>query len=158
MLNATIERKLKVAGYCKVKADKGDYPKEMLNTKAEILKRFIEGHREWELVKVYADIVDSTKPKKRKAYKELVKDCHKGKVEKIIVKSLTSISRNTVEVLKFIKEMKDLNISIYFESEMMDTSYPYCDTLIKVLEQIGETEKPMIKSWGKVRIGGTANV
>lgn len=51
----------------------------------------------------------------------MMEDCRAGKIDKILMKAISRFARNTVDCLKFTRELKDLNISVYFEKENIDT-------------------------------------
>ena len=54
----------------------------------------------------------------------MIADCRAGKINKILVKSISRFARNTVDALNYIRELKELGISIYFENENIDTLTP----------------------------------
>lgn len=47
-----------------------------------------------------------------------VADCRAGKIDMILTKSISRFSRNTVDCrLKYTRELKNLNIAVFFEKE-----------------------------------------
>ena len=63
----------------------------------------------------------------------MIEDCRAGKIQKILVKSISRFARNTVDALNYIRELKELGISIYFENENNDTQTPGGEVLITIL-------------------------
>ena len=55
--------------------------------------------------------------KKRDELKRLIADCKRGKVDRIIVKSVSRMARNTEELLVMIRMFKDIGVSVYFEEQ-----------------------------------------
>ena len=51
----------------------------------------------------------------------MIDDCHKGKIDYIITKSVSRFARNTVECLKYVRILKAKGIGIYFEEQKIDT-------------------------------------
>ena len=49
-------------------------------------------------------------------------DCRRGKIDRILVKSISRFARNTKECLEAIWELKSLGIGVCFEKERIDTS------------------------------------
>ena len=70
----------------------------------------------------------------------MIEDCRAGKINKILVKSISRFARNTVDALNYIRELKDLGISIYFENENIDTLTPGGEVLITILAAMAEQE------------------
>ena len=47
----------------------------------------------------------------------MIDDCKAGKIDMIITKSISRFARNTLDCLKYIRELKDMNIPVIFEKE-----------------------------------------
>ncbi len=58
---------------------------------------------------------------KRDEMQRLIRDCKSGKIDRIIVKSVSCFARNTPELLTAVRLMKELGIGIYFEEQDIDT-------------------------------------
>lgn len=58
---------------------------------------------------------------KRDDLHRLIRDCKKGLIDRIIVKSVSRFARNTQELLATIRFLKDIGVSIYFEEQGIDT-------------------------------------
>lgn len=54
----------------------------------------------------------------------MLEDCRKGKIDKILVKSISRFARNTKDCLEAVRELRTLGISIFFEEHNIDTSSP----------------------------------
>lgn len=51
-------------------------------------------------------------------------ECHAGNIDMSITKSISRFARNTPDCLKYIRELKDLNIPVFLEKKsisMMDS-------------------------------------
>ena len=73
------------------------------------------------MVDIYADEgITGTSAEKREDFQRLLADCHRGLIDRILVKSISRFARNTTECLETIRELKALGISIYFEKENID--------------------------------------
>lgn len=85
---------LRVAAYCRVSSDSED----QLNSYASQIATYTDyiGQRpDWALVDIYADEgLTGTKTEKRDDLKRLIADCRKGKIDKVIVKSISRFARN----------------------------------------------------------------
>ena len=50
-----------------------------------------------------------------------IRDCKKGKIDRIIVKSVSRFARNTEELLTTLRLLKSIGVSVYFEEQGIDT-------------------------------------
>lgn len=74
----------------------------------------------------------------------MIEDCRSGKINRILVKSIVRFARNTVDALKYIRELKELGVSIFFEAHNIDTGTPGGDVLITILAATAEEESRTI--------------
>ena len=51
----------------------------------------------------------------------MIDDCHKGKIDMIITKSVSRFARNTVDCLDYVRSLKEIGVGIYFEEQNIDT-------------------------------------
>jgi DNA invertase Pin-like site-specific DNA recombinase len=47
----------------------------------------------------------------------MIDDCMAGNIDMIITKSISRFARNTLDCLKYIRQLKEKNIPVYFEKE-----------------------------------------
>ena len=101
----------------------------------------IKAHPEWNYIEGYADWgVTGTKAEARKNFMRMIEDCRAGKINKILCKSISRFGRNTVDTLKYIRELRELGISVFFDSQGIDTLTPGGDVLITILAAMAEQE------------------
>ena len=71
-----------------------------------------------EFAVIYADDgISGTNTKKREDFNRMIDDCEAGNIDMIITKSISRFARNTLDCLKYIRELKDMNIPVIFEKE-----------------------------------------
>ena len=58
---------------------------------------------------------------KRDDFNRMIQDCRDGKIDRILVKSISRFARNTKEYIQYVREFLRLGISIHFEKENIDT-------------------------------------
>ena len=51
----------------------------------------------------------------------MIDDCMTGKVDMVITKSISRFARNTIDCLKYVRQLKEKNIAIIFEKEHIRT-------------------------------------
>ena len=115
------DKLIRLAAYCRVSSDSED----QLHSFAVQIRYYSEytrKHPEYLLVDIYADEgLTGTDMKKRDELNRLIRDCKKGKIDRIIVKSVSRFARNTEELLITLRMLKELGVSVYFEEQGIDT-------------------------------------
>lgn len=112
---------IRLAAYCRVSSDSAD---QLHSFAAQIryYKDYERKHPEYKLVDIYADEgLTGTSAEKRDELNRLIRDCKKGKIDRIIVKSVSRLARNTQDLLICIRMLKEIGVSIYFEEQGIDT-------------------------------------
>ena len=112
---------IRLAAYCRVSSDSED----QLHSFAAQIRHYGEytkKHPEYRLVDIYADEgLSGTDMKKRDEQNRMIRDCKKGKIDRIIVKSVSRFARNTEELLVTLRLLKEIGVSVYFEEQGIDT-------------------------------------
>lgn len=104
---------MRIAAYCRVSTDKED----QLNSLAVQKSFFVEyaeksGH---DLVRLYADEgLSGTKIKRRKEFQQMMSDAERGLFELLVVKDISRLARNTVDLLQSVRRLKALGIETVF--------------------------------------------
>lgn len=138
------EGRLRVAAYARVSTDK-DEQEDSFERQVEYYTEYIQSNDNWNFVKIYSDPgISGTRADKRPGFQELMKDCREGKIDKVLCKSIARFSRNTVDALNYIRELKDLGIGVMFETQNIDTSTPGGDVLLTILAATAEEESRTI--------------
>lgn len=139
-------KRLQVAAYARVSTEKEEQ-EDSFERQVEHYKQLIYSKPEWQFVDVYADPgISGTRAEKRPDFLRMIEDCRAGKIQKVLVKSISRFARNTVDALQYIRELKDLGISVYFESENIDTLTPGGEVLLTILAAMAEQESRTISS------------
>ena len=134
------KKQLRVAAYCRVSKDIEEQESSMA-TQMMAYERVISQHPEWTLVGIYADKGKTgTNTKKRTEFNRMTDDAKEGKIDLILVKSVSRFSRNTVDLLKTIRELKDYGVGVYFEKENLDTSTLNSELLLTVFAAFAQEE------------------
>ena len=74
----------------------------------------------------------------------MLEDCRKGKIDKILVKSISRFARNTKDCLEAIRELRTLGISIFFEEHNIDTKMVSSEMLTSVIAACAQAESESI--------------
>lgn len=113
--------KLRVAAYARVSSDSADQLNSYL-AQVDYYTRHIAENPDWELADVYADEgISGLDTRKRDEFNRMLADCRAGKIDRILVKSMSRFARNTRDSLHFMRELMRLGVTICFEKESIDT-------------------------------------
>ena len=74
----------------------------------------------------------------------MIKDCRRGKIDRIYTKSISRFSRNTRDCLKNVRELKSLGITILFEKENIDTDNMTDEMMITIMGGLAQEESTSI--------------
>ncbi len=58
---------------------------------------------------------------KRVEFNRMLADCRAGKIDRILIKSMSRFARNTRDSLHFMRELMRLGVTVRFEKENIDT-------------------------------------
>ena len=121
---------LRTAAYCRVSSDSLD----QLHSFAAQVQHYtkaISQNPNMELADIYADEgLTGTKTDKRDDFNRLIADCRKGKIDRVLTKSVSRFARNTVDSLMYARMLKEYGVSILFEKENIDTAYMSSELLL----------------------------
>lgn len=101
-------KKLRVAAYARVSSDSADQLNSFA-TQVDYYTSYIRSKEEWEFAGLYADeAVSGTKADKRNDFQRLLADCRAGKIDRILVKSISRFARNTIDCIQTVRELNSL--------------------------------------------------
>ena len=64
--------------------------------------------------------------------KRMMADCRKGKIDRILVKSVSRFARNTRDCLSALRELSAMGVSVRFEKENIDTKTLTTELMVSV--------------------------
>ena len=144
-----IARKLRVAAYARVSSSSED----QLNSyraQNQYYSELISGNPDWEMVDIYADEgITGTSVEKREDFQRMMQDCRKGKIDRILVKSISRFARNTKDCLAAVRELKELGVSVQFEEQGIDTSKVSSEMVTAIMASLAQKGSESIS--GNVR-------
>lgn len=113
-------KKLRVAAYCRVSTS-GPEQLRSLEIQIKTYTKMIKGHPNWLFAGVFYDIESGLRRSGRKSLDKLLRKAAKGKIDYIITKSISRVSRDTLEILKIIRFLRERGINMHFENEELDS-------------------------------------
>lgn len=151
----------RVAAYCRVSTKQ----EEQLNSYETQVRYYtdrINRKPGWKLAGIYADKgITGTSMKKRDEFNKLIRQCKRGKVDMIIVKSISRFARNTLDCLKITRMLRELKVDVYFEEQNLHSIDPSSEFYISIYGSVAQNESENIShnvAWGKARSAKDGNV
>ena len=146
--------KLRVAAYCRVSTDKDDQVNS-LNSQRQYFTDYIKNQQDWTLVNVYYDEgISGTSTKKRKGFNAMIADAKMKNIDIILTKEISRFARNTLDSLKYTRELKDLGIGVRFISDNINTLDPDSELRLTIMASIAQEESRKTSErvkWGQTQ-------
>ena len=101
----------------------------------------IQSEEDWEFAGLYADeAVSGTTTASRNDFQRLLEDCRNGKIDRILVKSISRFARNTLDCIQTVRELKSLGVTVLFEKEGIDTEHLGSEMMLSILGAAAQEE------------------
>lgn len=150
-VNKEIKPKLKVAAYCRVSTD-SDEQATSYEAQMEHYTNYIKKNDEWEFAGIFADDgISGTNTKKREEFNRMIEECMAGNIDMIITKSISRFARNTLDCLKYIRQLKEKNIPVFFEKENINTIDSKGEVLLTIMASLAQQESESLSK--NVKLG-----
>lgn len=145
-----VKRK-RVASYARVSGGK-DAQLHSLSTQISYYNNYIGSRGDWMLAGIYADETLTGTKENRPEFQKLLSDCRAGKIDMVITKSITRFARNTVTLLATVRELKALEIDVFFEKENIHTLSADGELMLTLLASFAQEESRSVSENQKWRI------
>ncbi len=146
------KKQLRVAAYCRVSTD----DEEQLTSYEAQMSYYtdkITSNPDWVMADVFADEGKTgTSVKSRKDFQRMIRQCRRGKIDLILTKSLSRFARNTLDTVKYTRELRQLGIPVIFEKENLNSISWESEFLLTLYGAFAQSESESISknvSWGK---------
>lgn len=144
-------QKLRVAAYCRVSTDSEEQINSYKNQLAYYTEK-INSKTEWKFAGIYADEgITGTSMKHREDFKRMLRACREGRIDLILCKSVSRFGRNSVDVLRTIRALRERGIGVLFEKEAVDTRTMNSELILAFHSAFSQSESESIS--GNVRWG-----
>ena len=81
----------------------------------------------------------------------LIEECMAGKIDMVITKSISRFARNTLGCLKYIRQLKDKNIPVFFEKENINMMDSKGEILLTIMASLAQQESQSLSQ--NVKLG-----
>ena len=141
----------RVAAYARVSMEK-DAMLHSLAAQVSYYSERIQRNPEWEYVGVFADYGLTGTKETRPEFQRMLQECSEGKIDLILVKSISRFARNTLTLLNTVRELKGLGIGVYFEEQKLDSLSGDGEFMLTILASFVQEESRSVSENCKWRI------
>lgn len=81
----------------------------------------------------------------------MIEDCMGVRIDMIITKSISRFARNSLDCLKYIRQLKEKNIPVFFEKENINTMDSKGEVLLTIMASLAQQESESLSK--NVKLG-----
>lgn len=114
--------------------------KTMISKQISYYSKLIQENNEWIYLGVFADEAVTGTKDNREQFNKLLDSCRSGNIDMIITKSISIFARNTVTMLEVVRELKSINVDVYFEKEKIHSTSGDGELMLSILASFSQEE------------------
>lgn len=141
----------RVAAYARVSLET-DRLAHSLSAQTSYYSEVIRQRQDWVLAGIYADsFISGTETSNRSEFRRLIADCEQGKIDTVLCKSISRFARNTVDLLRTVRRLKELGVEVWFEKERINSLSEEGELMMTILASFAQEESRAISEnvkWG----------
>lgn len=131
---------LRVTDYARVSTEQ-ERQLNSLKNQVEHFDEMIKSNPNWEYIDSYIDEgITGTSTKKRDAFMKMLDDAKKGKFDLIITKEISRFSRNTLDSIKYTRELLDYGVAVLFVNDNINTALPDAELRLTIMASMAQDE------------------
>ncbi len=141
----TIPTRKRVCAYARVSTW---HDAQLLSLKAQT-EYYIQvlGHDpEFEFIGVFSDFGISGSKESRPGFDAMLLAARSGEIDLIVTKSISRFARNTILLIKAVRELRDLEVGILFQKENINTLTTAGELMLSICGSFAEAERQQVCS------------
>lgn len=142
----------RVAAYARVSTKQEDQANSY-EAQIDYYTKLIGGRPDWMFAGMYADKgITGTSRKHRVEFNRMIDDAMAGKIDMIILKSVTRFARNTLDTVGLARQLRERGVEVVFEEENISNFDPNGELNLTIRASIAQEESRNISQnvkWGK---------
>lgn len=113
---------------------------------------FIQNNPNWEYVEGYVDEgISGVSTAKRERFNEMIEDGKLGLFDLVITKEVSRFARNTLDSIRFTRELLSNGVAVYFQSDNINTLDEDSELRLTIMSSMAQDESRKISN--RVRFG-----
>lgn len=130
----------RVAAYCRVSTLQEEQ-EDSYELQRKYYEDLIRNQTGMVLVDVYGDHGKSgANADLRPDFQRMIRDCEAGKIDLVMTKSISRFSRSLGDCVQYVRQLKVLGISVYFERECMSSTDNNGELVLSLLASVAQEE------------------
>ena len=144
-----LPQKKKVAAYARISMET-ELMFHSFSAQVSHYSQLIQSNPDWQYAGLYADKgISGTGTKKRAEFNRMIADCEAGKIDIILVKSVSRFARNTLDLLQTVRHLRELGISVRFEEQNIDSLTEEGELMLTLMASVAQAESESISENAK---------
>ena len=132
--------KLRVTDYARVSTDHLEQKKSLQN-QMEHFEQYIKENPNWTYVGGYVDDgITGTSDVKRDNFMKMIEDARSGKFDLIVTKEISRFSRNTLDSIKYTRELLSYGVAVLFVNDNINTVMPDSELRLTIMASMAQDE------------------
>ena len=131
---------LKVTDYARVSTNHLEQQKSLQNQK-EHFEEMIKENPNWTYITGYVDDgITGTSDVKRDNFMKMIDDAKNNKFDLIITKEISRFSRNTLDSIKYTRELLSYGVAVLFVNDNINTALPDAELRLTIMASMAQDE------------------
>lgn len=132
--------KLRVTDYARVSTDTQEQKKSLQN-QVEHFEQYIKENPNWTYIPGYVDDgITGTSDIKRDNFMKMIEDARFGKFDLIVTKEISRFSRNTLDSIKYTRELLSFGVAVLFVNDNINTALPDSELRLTIMASMAQDE------------------
>jgi len=142
---------LRVTYYARVSTDK-DEQLNSLDNQVKYYETFIRKNKAWTFIPGYVDEgLSGISTRKRENFNRMVEDGKSGAFDLIVTKEISRFARNTLDSIKYTRELLANGVAVYFQNDNINTLDEDSELRLTIMSSIAQDELRKLSS--RVKFG-----
>lgn len=131
---------LRVTNYSRVSTDHLEQQSSLKNQQ-DYFKEMIKNNLYWTHIQGYVDEgISGTTDYKRTNFMKMIEDAKLGKFDLIITKEISRFSRNTLDSIKYTRELLSYGVAVLFINDNINTALPDSELRLTIMASLAQDE------------------
>lgn len=131
---------LRVTYYSRVSTESKEQINSLVNQENHF-KEMIQNNKDWIYITGYTDEgISGTSSEKRTNFIKMVNDAKENKFDLIITKEISRFSRNTLDSIKYTRELLSYGVGVLFFNDNINTILPDSELRLTIMSSLAQEE------------------
>ena len=145
-MKSIYEIPMRVTFYARVSSEK-DEQLNSLDNQISYYTKFISDNKYWEYVPGYIDEgISGISTQKRENFNQMISDARNGMFDLVITKEISRFARNTLDSIKFTRELLNSGVGVFFQNDNINTLDEDSELRLSIMSSIAQDELRKLSS------------